>query len=138
MNKKILFFGVLFFALFVVVGLGGCNKDKPADAPDDTPKPTDVKVTPEAVDKPEAIKTPEEAIKDIEAKDPALAEMVAKMFADAEKKAQKTCPIMGNAIKRDIFVEYQGKKVYFCCPPCKDKFNADPKKFLPKLPQFTK
>lgn len=150
MNKKILFFGVLFFALFVV-SLGGCKKDKPADAPDDTPKPTDVEVTPEAVDTPDsgdknkpkdakaaAPKSPEDILKDLESKNPDMAKILAEMFAAAEKKNQKTCPIKGNAIKKDIFIEYQGKKVYFCCLPCKDKFNADPKKYLPKLPQFKK
>lgn len=49
---------------------------------------------------------------------------------------QTTCPIMGAAINKDIFVEYKGKKVYFCCPGCEDKFNAEPEKFLAKLPQF--
>lgn len=49
---------------------------------------------------------------------------------------QTTCPIMGAAINKDIFVEYKGKKVYFCCPGCEDKFNEEPEKFLAKLPQF--
>jgi YHS domain-containing protein len=42
----------------------------------------------------------------------------------------------GNPINKAIFVEYKDKKVYFCCPPCKDKFNADPEKYIAKLPQF--
>jgi YHS domain-containing protein len=45
---------------------------------------------------------------------------------------------MGNPINKDIFVEYEGKKVYFCCPECKGKFNADPEKYIAKLPQFKK
>ncbi len=49
---------------------------------------------------------------------------------------QTTCPVMGSAINKAIFVEYKGKKVYFCCPPCKDKFNAEPEKYIAKLPQF--
>lgn len=50
---------------------------------------------------------------------------------------QTTCPVMnGNPINKNVFVEYQGKKVYFCCPECKAKFNADPEKYLDKLPQF--
>ena len=43
----------------------------------------------------------------------------------------------GNAIDKTIFVEYQGKKVYFCCEPCTGKFNAEPEKYLAKLPQFS-
>jgi len=49
---------------------------------------------------------------------------------------QTTCPVMGNPINKDIFVEYKGQKVYFCCPACVDQFNADPEKYLDKLPQF--
>jgi YHS domain-containing protein len=43
---------------------------------------------------------------------------------------------MGGAINKDIFTEYKGKKVYFCCPGCVDRFKADPEKYLAKLPQF--
>ena len=50
---------------------------------------------------------------------------------------QKTCPVMeGNPINPNIFVEYEGKKVYFCCAGCPEKFKADPEKYLSKLPQF--
>jgi YHS domain-containing protein len=51
---------------------------------------------------------------------------------------QTTCPIMGNPIDKNIFVEYQGKKVYFCCKGCPDIFKANPEKYLAKLPQFAK
>jgi len=50
---------------------------------------------------------------------------------------QTICPVMaGNPIDKNVFVEYQGKKVYFCCDDCKAKFNADPEKYIAKLPQF--
>ena len=49
---------------------------------------------------------------------------------------QTECPVMGGAIDKTIFVEYKGKKVYFCCAGCKEKFEAEPEKFLAKLPQF--
>ncbi len=51
---------------------------------------------------------------------------------------QTICPVMGNPIDKNIFVEYQGKKVYFCCQGCPAVFQADPQKYLAKLPQFTK
>jgi len=51
---------------------------------------------------------------------------------------QITCPVMGGAINKDIFVEYEGKKVYFCCAGCEKKFEADPEKYIAKLPQFNK
>jgi len=60
--------------------------------------------------------------------------------ATAEQTAttaeQTTCPVMGGAIDKNIFVEYKGKKVYFCCPDCKAKFEAEPEKYIAKLPQF--
>ena len=50
---------------------------------------------------------------------------------------QTTCPIMeGNAIDKKYFTEYKGKKVYFCCPGCDKKFNANPEQYIAKLPQF--
>lgn len=50
---------------------------------------------------------------------------------------QKTCPVMkGNPIDTDIFVEYQGKKVYFCCDDCKAAFLKSPEKYVADLPQF--
>jgi YHS domain-containing protein len=49
---------------------------------------------------------------------------------------QKTCPVMGGPINKDIFIEYKGKKVYFCCPGCEEKFKAEPQKYIAKLPQF--
>jgi YHS domain-containing protein len=52
---------------------------------------------------------------------------------------QTTCPVMdGNKISKNVFVEYKGKKVYFCCEDCKGKFLAEPEKYIAKLPQFAK
>ena len=50
---------------------------------------------------------------------------------------QTTCPVMGGAIDKNVFVEYQGKKVYFCCAQCKGEFEKSPEKYLGKLPQFS-
>jgi len=60
-------------------------------------------------------------------------EEMAKAAAAGE---QTICPVMDNPINKDVFVEYKGNKVYFCCPDCKAKFNADPEKYIAKLPQF--
>jgi YHS domain-containing protein len=50
---------------------------------------------------------------------------------------QTTCPVMGGAINKNIFTEYKGKKVYFCCPSCKEAFEKEPEKYLSNLPQFS-
>ncbi|MHC4498183.1 MAG: efflux RND transporter periplasmic adaptor subunit [Planctomycetota bacterium] len=49
---------------------------------------------------------------------------------------QTICPIMGGPINKDVFVEYRGKKVYFCCPGCEPQFKKNPDKYMDKLPQF--
>ena len=49
---------------------------------------------------------------------------------------QETCPIMGSPINEELFVEYQGKKVYFCCAGCPEKFLENPEQYVAKLPQF--
>ena len=48
-------------------------------------------------------------------------------------KPQTLCPVMGKPIVKDVFTDHQGKRIYFCCPPCIDKFKADPDTFLKKL-----
>ncbi|MBC8378338.1 MAG: efflux RND transporter periplasmic adaptor subunit [Planctomycetes bacterium] len=52
-------------------------------------------------------------------------------------KEQTHCPVMGGVINKEVFTEYQGKKVYFCCPGCIDGFNKEPEKYVHKLPQFS-
>ncbi len=49
---------------------------------------------------------------------------------EAEVIAQKTCPVMGGAIKKDIFVDYSGRRIYFCCNGCPETFKKDPEKYL--------
>ena len=51
---------------------------------------------------------------------------------------QKTCPVMiGNKVDPNIFSEYRGKRVYFCCENCKASFEAAPEKYVARLPQFS-
>jgi YHS domain-containing protein len=70
----------------------------------------------------------------------AAAEEAKKTVAAATAEIEQTmCPVMdGNKIDKNVFVEYNGKKVYFCCADCKAKFEAEPEKYLSKLPQFAK
>lgn len=42
-------------------------------------------------------------------------------------------PVCGMRVKPDVFhptVDFKGHKVYFCAETCRDKFLADPHKFL--------
>jgi YHS domain-containing protein len=45
-------------------------------------------------------------------------------------KPQTTCPVMGGEIDKKVFVDYDGKRVYFCCPGCIETFKKDPAKYL--------
>ena len=67
--------------------------------------------------------------------EPSASEITSQVVADIE---QKTCPVMGRAIDKNIYTEYKGKKVYFCCSGCKEAFEKEPEKYLSKLPQFSK
>ncbi|MBL7187520.1 MAG: YHS domain-containing protein [Phycisphaerae bacterium] len=49
---------------------------------------------------------------------------------------QTICPVMGKAIDKSIFTEHKGKRVYFCCKECQATFEANPEKYVSKLPQF--
>ncbi len=65
-----------------------------------------------------------------------------KLHSDANSVSaaveQTVCPVMGGKINKDIFTEYKGKKVYFCCEACKPEFEKNPEKYISKLPQFAK
>ena len=56
--------------------------------------------------------------------------------AAAAGTEQTVCPVMGSKINKELYTEYKGKKVYFCCPGCEEEFNKNPEKYLSKLPQF--
>ena len=65
-------------------------------------------------------------------------EQVAEPIEEAAVEAieQTKCPVMNGTINKELFTEYKGKKVYFCCPGCKEQFLKEPEKYLSKLPQF--
>jgi len=101
---------VWMIAVCVCLGvLAGCKKS-PTPAP--TPQP--VQEIPQAVEK--AVEPAKEAV--------------------AAAVEQTICPIMNKPIDKNIFVEYKGKKVYFCCQGCVAEFNKDPEKWVKDLPQF--
>ncbi|MBD3422456.1 MAG: hypothetical protein GF398_20265 [Chitinivibrionales bacterium] len=52
---------------------------------------------------------------------------------DADLPVQKSCPVMGGAIDKDVYVDHEGKRVFLCCEPCKAKFTRNPAKYLAKL-----
>ncbi len=43
---------------------------------------------------------------------------------------QKTCPVTAGEVNAKIFVEYEGRKIYFCNETCKAEFAKNPKKYV--------
>ena len=105
--KKLATVLVACTVMLAMVTLAGCKKESESVAKDD--------VASEAVVKDVAAEVKEVASEVIE---------------------QTTCPIMGGKIDKNIFVEYEGKKVYFCCAGCEKPFEENPEKYVSKLPQF--
>jgi len=48
-------------------------------------------------------------------------------------KEAMVCPVSGEAANKEIFTEYKGQKVYFCCNDCKATFEKDPAKYETKI-----
>lgn len=50
--------------------------------------------------------------------------------------AQTTCPIMGGPINKELYADYKGQRVYFCCMACPEEFNKNPEKYIAKLKEM--
>ena len=46
---------------------------------------------------------------------------------------QTTCPVLGGKIDKKFYIDYRGKRVYFCCNGCDAEFKKDPEKYMKKL-----
>lgn len=51
----------------------------------------------------------------------------------SEPRQQTHCPIMGGTINKDVFIDYNGMRIYFCCPGCEKTFMEDPEKYLMQM-----
>ena len=51
----------------------------------------------------------------------------------AAGRTQTVCPLMGGKINKNIFADYNGKRVYFCCAGCVDAFKKDPAKYIKQM-----
>ena len=46
--------------------------------------------------------------------------------ADPTITLQATCPVMGGAIDRKLYVDHEGQRIYVCCAGCIDAVKKDP------------
>lgn len=61
-----------------------------------------------------------------------LLSLAGNVFAEPQTK----CPVMGGDINKEIYADYEGKRVYFCCAACIPQFKEDPEKYLAKLEEM--
>jgi len=47
--------------------------------------------------------------------------------------AQTVCPVTGGNINPNIYVDHNGRRIYFCCDGCDDAFQKHPAKYLERL-----
>ncbi len=69
-------------------------------------------------------------------KDPGkyAAKVAAQRRALADRaKVQVTCPVSKEPVDQKVFVESNGKKVYFCCKGCAGKYQGNPAKYAAAL-----
>ncbi|MHC5010192.1 MAG: YHS domain-containing protein [Planctomycetota bacterium] len=60
-------------------------------------------------------------------------ELVAKGMIEAgDERAPENliCPVMGNEVDPEVYVDYEGRRIGFCCPGCDAEFLKDPEKYL--------
>ena len=48
-------------------------------------------------------------------------------------KRQIVCPIMGGQVNTNLYVDANGKRVYFCCEGCPATFKKNPAKYIAKM-----
>lgn len=75
---------------------------------------------------------PAQQAKEAPAKTPEVSAAAAPA-ADQQLKLQTTCPVMGGAVDKKIYVDYEGKRIYLCCQGCVAIVQKDPAKYLKQL-----
>ena len=64
---------------------------------------------------------------------PAGLVLAQKAPAQTKTPTQTVCPVFGGEVNKDIYVDYKGKRIYFCCEGCDDEFKKNPGKYMKKL-----
>ncbi len=50
-------------------------------------------------------------------------------------KTQVACPVQHGKINKNLYVDYQGQRIYFCCPECIPIFKKNPEAYLERMKQ---
>jgi YHS domain-containing protein len=62
-----------------------------------------------------------------------LTAFVAGSLWAADPKPQTKCPVLGGDVNKQVYADYKGKRIYFCCSGCDTEFKKDPEKFMKKM-----
>lgn len=46
---------------------------------------------------------------------------------------QANCPVTGKPINTSIYIDYNGKRIYFCCNACPEAFKKNPEEYMKKM-----
>lgn len=46
------------------------------------------------------------------------------------RTVQTVCPVMGGEINRNLYVDYENKRIYMCCKACLEMFKKNPQKYI--------
>lgn len=49
------------------------------------------------------------------------------------QQVQVKCPVTGNPIDPQVFTEFKGRRIYYCCTSCDRRFRADPDRYTAAL-----
>lgn len=48
-------------------------------------------------------------------------------------KTQVACPVRGGNVDKNLYADYKGQRIYFCCKGCDEEFKKNPEKYLEKM-----
>ena len=63
----------------------------------------------------------------------AAAQLIISPIIFAQETNQDKCPVRGSTINKNVYVDYEGKRIYFCCPPCIKSFLNNPERYLKQM-----
>jgi len=50
------------------------------------------------------------------------------------ENVQTTCPVSGDSLEnKSTYVDYKGRRIYFCCEDCIARFDKNPEKYLKSM-----
>ena len=59
--------------------------------------------------------------------------LIAENRAPQSKAPQTLCPMRGEKINPNVHADYQGKRIYFCCPGCIEEFKKNAAKIIKEI-----